>query len=83
MECVSISSRAEGSVRIFLILSEFDRFMYFCSFLQTPMSAASRRDGRTVDGIRNIRISYDGLARVDGSARFAFGELEKKNTTIF
>ena len=39
------------------------------------MSTTSRRDGRTVDGIRDIRISYDGLARVDGSARFAFGEL--------
>ncbi|KIM36926.1 hypothetical protein M413DRAFT_448844 [Hebeloma cylindrosporum] len=37
------------------------------------MSATPRRDGRTADGIRNIRISYDGLARVDGSARFSFG----------
>ena len=42
------------------------------------MSTTSRRDGRMVDGIRNIRISYDGLARVDGSARFAFGELGQK-----
>lgn len=42
------------------------------------MSATSRRDGRTADGIRDFRISYDGLARVDGSARFAFGELGAK-----
>jgi len=44
------------------------------------MSATPRRDGRTADAIRSIRISYDGLARVDGSARFAFGELGAKKS---
>ena len=73
-----IVCRAEGSVRRFLILSQFDSLYIFHFLLQTPMSTISRRDGRTVDGIRNIRISYDGLARVDGSARFAFGELGQK-----
>jgi len=46
------------------------------------MSATPRRDGRTADGIRNIKIPYDGLARVDGSARFAFGELGQKFTDV-
>jgi len=38
----------------------------------------------TADGIRNVRISYDGLAPVDGSARFAFGELggKKKSNDV-
>ncbi|KJA14799.1 hypothetical protein HYPSUDRAFT_149958 [Hypholoma sublateritium FD-334 SS-4] len=38
------------------------------------MSTPTRRDGRTSTKIRQLRISYDGLARVDGSARFAFGD---------
>lgn len=32
-----------------------------------------RRDGRRNDETREIHISFDGLARVDGSARFSFG----------
>ena len=50
----------------------------FHVLLQTLMSTTQRRDGRAVDGIRDISISFDKLARVDGSARFAFGEFGQK-----
>ncbi|KZT04551.1 uncharacterized protein LAESUDRAFT_744336 [Laetiporus sulphureus 93-53] len=33
-----------------------------------------RTDGRAVDELRTISIAYEGLDRVDGSARFGFGE---------
>ena len=32
-----------------------------------------RHDKRGNEDIRKTKISYDGLARVDGSARFSFG----------
>ncbi|KAF9814143.1 hypothetical protein IEO21_05281 [Rhodonia placenta] len=41
------------------------------------MSAHSptlRLDGRNADGLREITLNYEGLDRVDGSARFGFGE---------
>lgn len=41
--------------------------------LSSTMSTITRRDGRTSTELRKLNISYDGLARVDGSARFAFG----------
>ena len=34
----------------------------------------SRRHGREKSGTRDIKITYDGLARADGSARFGFGK---------
>ncbi|KAJ6453201.1 exosome component Rrp46 [Mycena vitilis] len=33
----------------------------------------ARHGGRTTDGLRALKIDLDGLARVDGSARFGFG----------
>lgn len=33
----------------------------------------ARPDGRKFDQLREVRITYEGLDRVDGSARFAFG----------
>uniref|UniRef100_A0A8H7Y606 Exoribonuclease phosphorolytic domain-containing protein n=1 Tax=Psilocybe cubensis TaxID=181762 RepID=A0A8H7Y606_PSICU len=38
------------------------------------MASDTRQDKRKHNEIREIRISYDGLARVDGSARFGFGD---------
>jgi exosome complex component RRP46 len=32
-----------------------------------------RRDGRAAHALRDIQITFDGLARVDGSSRFSFG----------
>ncbi|KAF9473040.1 ribosomal protein S5 domain 2-like protein [Pholiota conissans] len=38
------------------------------------MTTSTRHDGRKHHELRPITIFYDGLARVDGSARFGFGE---------
>ncbi|KAF8957588.1 exosome component Rrp46 [Flammula alnicola] len=38
------------------------------------MTAPLRRNGRKIDELRALKISYDGLARVDGSATFGFGD---------
>ena len=38
------------------------------------ITAMSRRHGREKGGTRDIKITYDGLARADGSARFGFGK---------
>lgn len=35
--------------------------------------STTRADGRDVDEIRPVEISFDELDRADGSARFAFG----------
>jgi exosome complex RNA-binding protein Rrp42 (RNase PH superfamily) len=45
---------------------------------QTPVNSTikmttKRTDSRGNEDIRQTNISYDGLSRVDGSARFAFG----------
>ena len=46
-----------------------------CGRLATWTSVAmSRPDGRRNDELRTISIKYEGLDRVDGSARFGFGE---------
>ncbi|KAF8815040.1 exosome component Rrp46 [Phlegmacium glaucopus] len=39
------------------------------------MNKTTRRRGRENSDTRDIKITYDGLARVDGSARFGFGEV--------
>ncbi|GJE85432.1 exosome complex component Rrp41 [Phanerochaete sordida] len=36
----------------------------------------TRRDGRSNDELRPVTITYDGLDRVDGSARFGFGQTQ-------
>ncbi|KAF8161665.1 exosome component Rrp46 [Crassisporium funariophilum] len=38
------------------------------------MTGSTRRKGRQCEETRVIKISYDGLARVDGSARFGFDD---------
>ncbi|TFK32434.1 ribosomal protein S5 domain 2-type protein [Crucibulum laeve] len=38
------------------------------------MASNTRHDGRQDHEFRTLNISYDGLARVDGSARFGFGD---------
>ncbi|KDR67195.1 hypothetical protein GALMADRAFT_216654 [Galerina marginata CBS 339.88] len=38
------------------------------------MTATPRRDKRQNEEVRPLKVSYDGLVRVDGSARFAFGD---------
>ena len=38
------------------------------------MYKATRRHGREKGSTRDIKITYDGLARADGSARFGFGK---------
>ncbi|PPQ83716.1 hypothetical protein CVT25_006120 [Psilocybe cyanescens] len=38
------------------------------------MATVARHDKRRQDELRDLKITYDGLARVDGSARFAFGD---------
>jgi hypothetical protein len=40
---------------------------------QVRYMAAQRTDGRAPDDLRELTVSYDGLNRVDGSARFSFG----------
>ncbi|KAL0953073.1 hypothetical protein HGRIS_007273 [Hohenbuehelia grisea] len=37
------------------------------------MHMSTRQDGRKNDDLRTVDIAFDGLARVDGSARFSFG----------
>lgn len=37
---------------------------------------AKRRDGRQNDELRPVTIKFEGLDRVDGSARFGFGVYE-------
>ena len=44
---------------------------FVCSPMAVPQT---RRDGRDYDDLRPVTIKYEGLDRVDGSARFAFGE---------
>jgi exosome complex RNA-binding protein Rrp42 (RNase PH superfamily) len=39
----------------------------------THLNMALRPDGRNLDTLRELRISYEGLCRADGSASFAFG----------
>lgn len=35
----------------------------------------TRREKRQNTALREIKITFEGLARVDGSARFSYGEL--------
>ena len=62
-------------------LSHESILLGFCSFLpiaavfyvMTQLRTTRRQHGRE-KGDRDIKITYDGLARADGSARFGFGK---------
>ena len=41
------------------------------------MMSSLRPDGRLYNEIRDVKISFDGLSGVDGSARFGFGEASR------
>lgn len=49
----------------------------FVTYLQVDFQATimdARRDRRPIGALRDIKITYEGLARVDGSARFSSGK---------
>lgn len=49
----------------------------FVTYLQVDFQATimdARRDRRPKGALRDIKITYEGLARVDGSARFSSGK---------
>ncbi len=43
----------------------------------------ARRDGRKNNELRDIGLVYEGLDRVDGSARFSFGDFRIFSLVVF